>query len=303
MSVRMTTHPNHRRQIRVVGVAICVSLLWTPMSPALSARQTPTPRPVVNPAIRLQAQSRISTIRTNAGRYDQALAAIARLATAPVTTEAQLATVTSSLKANLKIVRDTLNDRLMQIALADTAFKQSVETANRQPGAKAIATDPARIDRLGGAATVRAAMTKRLQDDSQTLKRVGDALLAKSRPRSAAAPLMATLGSVGRAIATAVVGLFPTVKAQAPGSFETEQRRRQQGALLAIVFILVGQLIEDAVNTPDDAPPPPPSPQEACFDDLERGFAICLNQAGNDFFKKVECHAKWTLGFALCLSK
>jgi hypothetical protein len=288
---------------RWLPALVCTSLLSiSPMGGGLAA-QTPVPRPVANPAIRVKAQNRITAIRTNAGRYDQALAAIARLATAPVTTDAQLAAVTSALKTNLKVLRDTLNDRLMQIALTDATFKQSVEAANRDPGGKAIATDPARLDRLGGATTVRAAMSRRLQDDSQTLKRVGDALLAKSKARSAAAPLIATLGSVGRVVVTAVAGLFPTLSAQTPGSFETEQRRRQQGALLAIVFILVGQLIEDAVNTPDDAPPPPPSPQEVCFDDLERGFAICLNQAGNDFFKRVECHAKWTLGFALCLSK
>ena len=280
------------RSGRVLGTALCASLIWAiTLSDGLAARQTPVPRIVASPALKTKANTQVSSIRTGAGQYDQAIAAIARLATVPVSTQAQVKALMTTLDANVKIVQDRLNDRLMLIALSDATFKQSVEAAVRQQGGKTVVADVRTrgIDRIGGISGVQTALTRRVQEDAQTLKRTAEALAAKSqRTASPSSP---------------APGCAADDAAQTPipphTSFEIPVN-----VIVATVIQLIAIIADNAANPPDDTPPPPPpaSSLTRCLADVDAATRRCVTDAGLNPLKLLDCAAKKIVGVATCLA-
>jgi hypothetical protein len=249
----------------------------SPMAGDLVARQTPVPRVVANPALKAKADSLIARVRAGAGQYDQAVAAIARLAAAPVGTDAQVRSLRATLETNLKIYQEQQVNRLLLIALTDSSLKQGVEAAATRQGGKALLADirSGGLDRIGGVNTVRIAMARRAEDDARTLKSTGEALRTKAAK---------TGGSGGGSIT-----------ARAPAA------QTAFDPIVAAAIQVITLIVDGISNPPDDTPPPPAlAALTRCLNDATTGCVACLREAGINPVKQLICLAEELLAIAAC---
>ena len=279
------TTPDLRRA-RILAAVLGSSLIFaSPMTGDLVARQTPVPRVVANPALKAKADSLITRTRAGAAQYDQAVAAIGRLAAAPIATDAQVKALRATLETNLKIIQEQQANRLLLIALTDASLKQGVEAAAIRQGGKALLADirSGGLDRIGGVNTVRIAMARRAEEDGRTLKRAGEALRTKTR--------QAGSGSGGGG-------------GGGGGTITTRPPAAQTSAfdpIVAAAIHLFTLFIENVSNPPEDTPPPPVSTVTRCLEDAFVASVRCFRDAGINPIKQAICAAEELLAFAACM--